>query len=935
MAPRTTTDPLEILLEMGIDLDNLSDEEDYLSALMEATNALTIKSASDPRIPILQKEILKVRKKRKAADPTFKARKTKISANSFKKKTSSVKALPGTSKGGSLVVKKTKISAEDIKSNEDKNILESILGSVTNISDMLREQYKLEEKNAEKDRKSTEKTKRKLQESGLEKAFKGLAKTTQKVIAPVKSLLDKIFGFITTVLLARFLNKFIDWFSDPDNRSKVQSIIRFLGDHWKKLITLYLVFGTGLGRFIVGLTKTLIGGALKLGIAIAKLLAAKKLKGARGVARFLGKRGRLIKGIGTALVVGGTYAGVNSLTSSGEEKQTQGFSGGGLAKPPKVEPLPKNAERNQGMSGAQKGMAFGSLFGPLGMAAGAGIGSLFDNFGNKKDDTVKLSSPAKVELEVPSGTEGEVDGPGGIDKVPAMLTDGEFVMSRGAVQKYGVGQLEAMNASGGGTNKPKIMNNMVYASGGGRIGRGSGAGSPPGGYSSGSLTSDPLGALDRMLGQSSGGRVRIPGGGGQDSKPSNSPSKSSSPPPKPRVQPKDPVIPSSSNKPPSSSNQETSRDQKAGGIPERMLKSPTFRDSGLLYLRSMLGGLGGPITESQLSKASRVELNNAIARAKQRTGSELEFAEKQLKEAKDGGFNKQILAERQSVYDRLKRGEVRVLYQDYYDGNDEKNITPAAENAKSILGKFWATSTERGGFKVVNEKYDFVDMPDPMAVLRGDSSGVSKGAKAGEDITLRQKLQALHQLNPFAKEMSVDMILGEKPNPKRDIGNIMKYTMGGMADAVTGNLFDFDNQGGTSLRNPSGKKEEEAREKVDKQLSTLQGMSKKQVLNSQKYAASKGKYFSSSDGKTYESYQAAVDAKKARLASNKPNVSIPAPPPKPAPKVVVANTGSGRDGSFGAGTSGKGRPSDDVNAANPGNGNKAKWSILGIPVPFT
>ena len=53
------------------------------------------------------------------------------------------------------------------------------------------------------------------------------------------------------------------------------------------------------------------------------MLAAKKLKGARGVARFLGKRGRLIKGIGTALVVGGTYAGVNSLTSSGEEKQTQ------------------------------------------------------------------------------------------------------------------------------------------------------------------------------------------------------------------------------------------------------------------------------------------------------------------------------------------------------------------------------------------------------------------------------------------------------------------------------------------------------------------------------------------------------------------------------------------------------------------------------------
>ena len=62
-----TTDPIDILLEMGIDLDNLSEEEDYLSALIEATNALTIKDPSDSRIAPLQKEILKVRKKRQAA----------------------------------------------------------------------------------------------------------------------------------------------------------------------------------------------------------------------------------------------------------------------------------------------------------------------------------------------------------------------------------------------------------------------------------------------------------------------------------------------------------------------------------------------------------------------------------------------------------------------------------------------------------------------------------------------------------------------------------------------------------------------------------------------------------------------------------------------------------------------------------------------------
>jgi len=65
---------------------------------------------------------------------------------------------------------------------------------------------------------------------------------------------------------------------------------------------------------------------------------------------------------------------------------------------------------------------------------------------------------------------GKVNGAKGTDKIPAMLTDGEFVMSKGAVQKYGVDTLEAMNAAGGGTNQPKIVDDTVYASVGGYIG---------------------------------------------------------------------------------------------------------------------------------------------------------------------------------------------------------------------------------------------------------------------------------------------------------------------------------------------------------------------------------------------------------------------------------------------------------------------------------
>ena len=53
---------------------------------------------------------------------------------------------------------------------------------------------------------------------------------------------------------------------------------------------------------------------------------------------------------------------------------------------------------------------------------------------------------------------GHVPGSGSGDTVPAMLTPGEFVMSKGAVSKWGASTLASMNAAGGGTNRPSIMN---------------------------------------------------------------------------------------------------------------------------------------------------------------------------------------------------------------------------------------------------------------------------------------------------------------------------------------------------------------------------------------------------------------------------------------------------------------------------------------------
>ena len=70
---------------------------------------------------------------------------------------------------------------------------------------------------------------------------------------------------------------------------------------------------------------------------------------------------------------------------------------------------------------------------------------------------------------------GEVPGQGTGDTVPAMLEPGEFVMSKGAVDQIGVGELEEMNAEGGGTNMPVMKGGTTYAKGGGSIGiKGSG-----------------------------------------------------------------------------------------------------------------------------------------------------------------------------------------------------------------------------------------------------------------------------------------------------------------------------------------------------------------------------------------------------------------------------------------------------------------------------
>ncbi|NBP00194.1 MAG: hypothetical protein EBU90_08720 [Proteobacteria bacterium] len=286
----------------------------------------------------------------------------------------------------------------------DKNIA-AITESVSSIAEILAGRKKLADDTVAFDRKKSEQEKRELAESKLEKRFDGLKRAAEKILSPVKSILDKIINFLVTVLLGRVVYKLIDWWGDPKNAGKVKSIIRFLTDWGPALLGGFILFGTRFGKGVRILTRIALSGIAKLAKAIPSLL-----RFARGNPR-------------TALALAaGTYAATQlaGRAFSGGDEKPQGLVGGGYV-------IPR-------FSGG--GLNFGSLF--------SGIGNFFS---------------------------GLVSGQKGTDKIPAMLTDGEFVMSAGAVQKYGVDTLEAMNAAGGGTNKPKMMSGTVYAAGGGPIGR--------------------------------------------------------------------------------------------------------------------------------------------------------------------------------------------------------------------------------------------------------------------------------------------------------------------------------------------------------------------------------------------------------------------------------------------------------------------------------
>jgi GH24 family phage-related lysozyme (muramidase) len=407
MAGNPTTEQIDerILGLLGLEDEYELSYEEYVRHLKEA---MVVSRMSKSKFSTEESELFTNEWKRvKSKKGRFKPKKKKITAAGLGIGARFTKPLLKVSQQKLMLSPSKGLKIDPIK-KENEDVFARIDGLLTSILANITEQNKEAKKQADLDKKDKENKKRKQKELGLEKTKEGLKTAIQAITKPFQSILDKIINFFVMTFLGKAVFKLITWFGNPENKKKVDTIIRFLKDWWPAIVGGFVLFGTRFGKGVRILTNIALSAISKLAKAIPALL------------RFGRNNPKAALGIAT-----GTWAATQlaqrAFSSAEPEKKLRSS-----AEPEKK--LRSSAEPEQKLWGggiARKTFARG----------------------------------------------GKVSGPGGVDKVPAWLTHGEFVMSKGAVQKYGVGALESMNAAGGGTNVPTIGPAGVYAAGGGAIGQ--------------------------------------------------------------------------------------------------------------------------------------------------------------------------------------------------------------------------------------------------------------------------------------------------------------------------------------------------------------------------------------------------------------------------------------------------------------------------------
>ena len=323
----------------------------------------------------------------------------------------------------------------------------AIRKTVESIADLMSQQISMIRKELENDRRLKEGKKRQDKENLLEKGGKAALALAKKMLSPVQSLLDRIIQFLTTVLIGHLVLKLFKWFADPANKKKVDTIFRFIKDWWPALLAGFLLFGTSAGKLI----RTVLGTLTKLTFTMAR-------KGIPMLLNFI-KKNPYVAG---ALAVTGLALAANEVTGQRKaaslqaDQQSKVNRGDALS----VQGTDTMADSMPSVGNLRPASPTGSIQGA------SGGGKILSR--RVKEDPIRAEAFAGgAEVTEESGQ--RITGAGKDTQLIA-ARPGEIVISKEAVNKYGANFFLRLNKSGGGTNVPKMVNNVQLASGGGLVG---------------------------------------------------------------------------------------------------------------------------------------------------------------------------------------------------------------------------------------------------------------------------------------------------------------------------------------------------------------------------------------------------------------------------------------------------------------------------------
>ena len=408
--PKPNKEIKQLLInDFGYEPVELESYTGQLRALKESFNSLQIKDPKDARLRELAIAIKDLRAQREVEKDTTGKLKTTRKRRKDAKTPEQVKAEID-AKDKAIADRKAKkkkdamnfISpgsapaalppAEGAGGGDMSSVLAKISGDVNIIKGIVEAQKNIEEDKIDDTRKAREKKKRSMAENLMEggkKMYDKVAGTFGKVLEPAKGIFESIFGFITKFILGAALMKILDWFGNPDNKDKIQSIFRFLKDFW----------------------PVIAAGVIALMGPIPTFVAA--------VALAFGFVPKIIDFVKSIF---------------------------GLNKD--VDKEIKNQEKQSGIETGDGTTITTTTRGPTTAFAEDAEGNEITDLDKRKE----LSNEAREAMPMNKG--GEVPGSGNTDTVPAMLTPGEFVLTKEAVNQVGADTLYGMNAAAGGVGKP-------------------------------------------------------------------------------------------------------------------------------------------------------------------------------------------------------------------------------------------------------------------------------------------------------------------------------------------------------------------------------------------------------------------------------------------------------------------------------------------------